>query len=51
MSCRIVRGPAAFHIIEQGPSASSESDSDDPDSDDPDSDDPDPDTMTRRRLL
>eukprot|EP01050_Picozoa_sp_SAG11_P017047 SAG11_NODE_2404_length_3398_cov_33.954229_2_plen_174_part_00 len=43
MSCRIVRGPAAFHIIEQGPSASSESDSDDPDSD--------PDTMTRRRLL
>eukprot|EP01050_Picozoa_sp_SAG11_P001596 SAG11_NODE_70_length_18450_cov_14.704975_17_plen_203_part_01 len=43
MSSRIVRGPAAFHIIEQGPSASSESDFDDPDDD--------PDSMTRRRLL
>eukprot|EP01050_Picozoa_sp_SAG11_P000304 SAG11_NODE_8_length_31217_cov_52.169677_6_plen_363_part_00 len=39
MSCRIVRGPAAFHI-EHGPSASSESEPDDPDS-----------NMTRRRLL
>eukprot|EP01050_Picozoa_sp_SAG11_P034182 SAG11_NODE_11963_length_728_cov_7.063593_1_plen_201_part_10 len=39
MSCRIVRGPAAFHI-EHGASASSESEPDDPDS-----------NMTRRRLL
>eukprot|EP01050_Picozoa_sp_SAG11_P029310 SAG11_NODE_8202_length_1047_cov_6.834388_1_plen_149_part_10 len=52
MSCRIVRGPAAFHIIEQCSSASSsESESDGLDSD-PDSDpDSDSDSMTRRRLL